>query len=57
MHKFVAQDKPGKCKICNLKLVEVPASSVPKKQVRTGPNGELVDVSKQAEECEKEEQN
>ena len=52
MHKFVAENKPGKCKICNMKLVETTVSLSALKKTRRGPNGELIDVSKEPEACE-----
>ena len=56
MHKFVCESKPGNCKVCNMKLVEttVPLSAF--KKTRLGPNGELIDVSKEPQACEENEQ-
>jgi hypothetical protein len=56
MHKFVMEDKPGKCKICNLKLVETTVPLTALKKTRRGPNGEIIDVSKEPEACEHNEQ-
>jgi hypothetical protein len=55
MHKFVCEEKSGRCKICNLTLVEVSASSVPKK-VGKGGKVAVTDTSKEPEECEKTEE-
>ena len=54
MHKFVAEDKPGRCKVCNLALVQtlVPLTA---KKTRRGPHGELIDVSKEPQACEEHE--
>ena len=56
MHKFVMEDKPGKCKMCNLKLVETTVPLTALKKVRRGPNGEIIDVSKEPQSCEQNEQ-
>ena len=56
MHKFVAENKPGKCKICNMKLVETTVSLSALKKTRRGPNGELIDVSKEPQACEPNEE-
>jgi hypothetical protein len=56
LHKFVCEDKAGKCKMCNMKLIEVPASSVPKQKASKIGKGGLVDVSKEAQECERGEE-
>lgn len=55
MHKFVAENKPGKCKICNMALVETTISASAKK-TRRGPNGEIIDVSKEPQACEPNEE-
>ena len=52
-HKFVSEEKTGRCSVCNMPLVEVPASTVVKKTGKRAKTG-VGDPSKEAEECEKE---
>lgn len=54
LHKFICEEKPGRCKVCNLKLIETFAGAVPKKTRRTT-TGELVDVSKEPDACDQNE--
>ena len=56
MHKFVMLETPGKCKICNLTLVQttVPLSAF--KKAKRGPDGEIIDVSKEPQACEPNEE-
>ncbi len=49
MHKSVCEEKAGRCKTCNLKLVEVPASSVTKKKAG---KSVTITLKEEAEACE-----